>query len=195
MRKLLIALVLILLTIFSYGQMTFNTIPLGGLYSNFKIELQKKGFAYHSDKVKEAENTFSYTGKFIDKDVDLRVLVTPTTKTVWKIEVDLPASKSWTDIKSEYIDLQKKMTQKYGGAFSGHASFSAPYIEGDGNELLAISQNKCNYDYYWKTENGFIMIRIISHGEGTALINVSYEDKNASATNKVEKDKIIMDGL
>lgn len=195
MRTLLIILLLLLFTTFGQGQMIFNTIPLGGLYANFKIELQKKGFTYHSDKAKEAENIFSYSGKFIDKDVDLRVFVTPTTKTVWRIEVDLPSLQSWTDLKTEYTDLQKKMTQKYGGAFSGHASFLSPYSEGDGKELLAVAQNKCNYDYYWKTDNGSIMIKIISHAEGTALINVSYEDKNASATNKSEKDKIIMDGL
>jgi hypothetical protein len=195
MRKLAIILALIFLTIFSFGQMMFNNIPLGGPHYNFKLELQKKGFTYDSDKVKEAENIFSYTGKFIDKDVDLRVLVTPSTRTVWKVNAELPESNSWAGLKSEFIDLSKKLTQKYGHYYQGKAEFLQPYNEGDGNELLAIYQEKCIYFNYWKTENGFIGISIISHREGTALINISYEDKEASAINTAEKDKIIIDGL
>jgi hypothetical protein len=195
MRKLVIVSVLIFLTIFGFGQMMFNNIQLGGPYYNFKLELQKKGFDYHSDSEKEAENIFSYTGKFIDKDVELGVMVTPKTKIVWKVNVELPVSNTWTSLKSDFFDLQKKMTQKYGSAYNGHAIFLAPSYEGDGNELLAIFQDKCSYDSYWKTENGFIVIKIISHAEGTALINISYEDKKASAINTAEKDKIIMDGL
>jgi hypothetical protein len=195
MRKLVIVMGLIFLTSFGFGQMTFNNIPLGGPYYNFKLELQKKGFNYHSNSEKEAENIFSYTGKFIDKDVDLGVLVTPKTKIVWKVNVELPGSNSWADIKSEFFDLCNKIIQKYGNATQIHQSFSSPYFEGDGNELLAIYKEKCIYVYYWKTENGLIVIKIVSHLEGTALINISYEDKNASAINTAEKDKIIMDGL
>lgn len=195
MRKLVIVSLLIFLTIFGYGQMTFNNIPLGGPYYNFKLELQKKGFDYHSDSEKEADNIFSYTGNFIGKDADLGVMVTPKTKIVWKVNVELPASNSWADLKSEFFDLGIKMNQKYGPSFNMLTFFEKPYIEGDGNELLAVYQNKCTYVYNWKTENGSIGIKIISHMEGTALINISYEDKKASAVNTAEKDKIITDGL
>ena len=195
MRKLVIILVLIFLKIFSFGQITFNNIPLGGPYYNFKLELQKKGFTYHSNNEKEAGNIFSYSGKFIDQDVDIQVMVTPITKMVWKVNIELHASNSWTDIKSEFLDLYKKMTQKYGRAANATTFFLKPYSEGDGNELLAVYQDKCTYVSNWNTENGFIGLKIISHGEGTALINISYEDKNASAINSAEKDKIIMDGL
>jgi hypothetical protein len=195
MRKLVIILVLIFLNIFSFGQMTFNGIPLGGPYHNFKLELQKKEFTYRFNTTKEAENIYSYTGKYIEKDVDLEVMVTPTTKTVWKVSIDLPAFNSWRDIKTEFNDLEKKMTLKYGPGYYGHITFLTPYIEGDGNELLAIAQNKCTYEYCWKNNNGTIIMKMVGHGEGAALINITYEDKNASDVNKAENDKIIMDGL
>ena len=114
MRKFLSVLALIFLTTFSYGQMIFNGIQLGVSYHNFKLELQKKGFTYQHNIEKESENTFTYTGKFIDKDVDLGVLVTPKSKIVWKVIVDLPESNSWESIKSEFFDLCEKMSQKYG---------------------------------------------------------------------------------
>jgi len=195
MRKLVIILVLNYLTIVSFGQMIFNTIPMGGPYYNFKLELKKKGFTFRSDKVKEAENIYSYTGKFIDKEVDLKVSVSPTAKIVWKVDVEFPESSSWDTIRNEFLDLGKKMTQKYGNTLDRHAFFSSPYYDGGGNELLAIYQNKCTYDYNWHIENGSISLKIISHKQGTALINIWYEDKDASATNTAEKDKIIMDGL
>jgi hypothetical protein len=195
MRKLVIVLLLIFLTFFSFGQITFNNIKLGGPYYNFKLELQKKGFIYHSNNEKEAANIFSYSGEFIDKDVDIEVLVTPTTKMVWKVNIELPESNSWASIKSDFFDLAKKMNQKYGTPISIDEYFSKPYYDGDGNELLAFYQDKCTYVHKWKTENGFIGIKIISSGQGTARINISYEDKNAGAVNSAEKDKIIMDGL
>jgi hypothetical protein len=87
------------------------------------------------------------------------------------------------------------MTQKYGHTTDVMNSFAYPYYEGDGNELLAAFQDKCRYFSNWKTENGVIGIKITSDEQGTAFINISYEDKNASAINSAEKDKIIMDGL
>jgi len=87
------------------------------------------------------------------------------------------------------------MSQKYGLPYQRKTVFSKPYADGDGNELLAIFQDKFAYFYIWKTENGSLGIEINSHLEGTALINIRYEDKNASSTNTSEKEKIFMDGL
>jgi hypothetical protein len=175
--------------------MIFNTIPLGQPYHNFKLELQKKGFTYQFNSEKEADNTFSYSGKFIDKEVHLEVMATPKTKTVWKVNVELPESKSWTETKTEFFDLCNKLTSKYGAAYQKKTVFANPNNAGDGNELQAIFQNKCTYFYNWKTENGLIVIKVSSHTEGSALIIISYEDKNAAAINATEKDKTIMDGL
>ena len=195
MKKLAIALVFIFLTGCSFGQMMFNNIRLGVPYHNFKLELQKKGFDYRPDSERESENIFSYTGKFIEKDVELRVMVTPKTKTVWRVNVELPESVTWADLKRDFFDLVEKLSQKYGLALQKKAFFSKPYSDGDGNELLAIFQKKCKYVYSWKPENGIIGIEIISYKEGTALINIWYEDKNASALYSAEKNQVIQDGL
>ena len=195
MRKFIILLGLIFLTELSIGQMVFNNMEMGVPYHNFRLDLIKKGYIFRSDPVKEAENTFSYSGKFINKDANIEVMVTPNTKIVWKVSVELPESNSWDGLKSEFFDLCKKMTQKYGRASKFLTSFLKPYAEGDGNELQAIYNGKCTYFYNWKTENGLIGIAIISHKEEAALINIWYEDKDASATNSEEKNKVIMDGL
>jgi hypothetical protein len=195
MRKFIAVTVLVLLTILGNGQMMFNNIQLGVPYHNFKLELQKKGFTYQYNIEKEAENVFSYTGKFIDKDVNLGVLVTPKSKTVWKVMVELPGSDSWNIIKSEFFDLCEKMSKKYGLPYQRKTTFSKPYADGDGNELQAVFQDKCAYFYIWKTENGSVGIDLNSYVEGTALINIWYEDKNASTINSSENNKILMDGL
>jgi hypothetical protein len=195
MRKPIILIVLMHAVTCGFGQMTFNNIELGVPHQSFKIKLQEKDFKYRYNPESETENIYSYTGKFIGKDVNLKVLVTPTTKIVWKVNAELPESNSWDTLKTEFLDLCKKMSQKYGYPAKTRAVFTSPYSEGDGNELLAISQGKCTYFYNWKTENGFIVIEIISYEQGKALINISYEDKNAKAIYSEEKDKIILDGL
>jgi hypothetical protein len=194
MKKLIILLQLMFMTIFGFSQMMFSDIELGLSYQEFKVKLQEKGFIYHYTYL-ETKNIFSYRGKFIGKDVGVGVKVTPTTKIVWRVDVELPELISWDTTKSEFFDLCKKLTQKYGPPNKKLTSFSEPYYEGDGNELLAICQDKCTYVYNWKTINGFVGIEIISHRQGTALMNIWYEDKKASAANSAEKDKIIINGL
>jgi hypothetical protein len=179
----------------SAGQMMFNNIQLGVSQQSFKIKLQEKDYKYRYNPEKEADGVYSYTGEFIGKDVDLKVLVTPTTKTVWKVDAELPETASWDSLKIEYFDLCKKLTQKYGASAKSRAIFTSPYADGDGKELLAVYEDKCTYFANWKTENGLITIEITSKQQGTALIVISYEDKNAKALYTSEKDKIILDGL
>jgi hypothetical protein len=193
MKKLVIVLLLIFLTIISFSQLTFNNIPLGTSYQDFKIKLQEKGFIFHP--VEGDDNSYYYTGEFIGKDAEIMVLITPKTKIVWKVAVYLPELSNWNRVKSEFLYLCEKMEEKYGSPTDKFTFFSDPYYEGDGYELQAIYKEKCHYGSFWGNDNGDIFIHLMSFKYETAQITIYYEDKKATAIYLSEKDQIIKDGL
>jgi hypothetical protein len=128
-----------------YGQ-EFLGIKVGGKLSEVVAKFKLKGF-----KVTSPDNLNPIlTGKAGVSNVEVIIFSSPITKTVFKISVYLPKQNDWESIKSEYEDYLKTLTAKYGTPTSSFNFFSSPYKEGEGDEMNAITMEKCHYSAYWE---------------------------------------------
>lgn len=128
-----------------YGQ-EFLGIKVGGKLSEVVAKFKLKGF-----KVTTPDNLNPIlTGKAGVSNVEIIILSSPISKTVYKFSVYLPKQNDWESIKSEYEDYLKTLTTKYGIPTSSFNFFSSPYKEGEGDEMNAIAMEKCHYAAYWE---------------------------------------------
>ena len=81
--------------------------------------------------------------------LELFAFFSPITKLTWKLVVYLPEQTSWYDLKSQYTQYLDLLIVKYGEPSNNYGFFSNPYAEGDGNEMAAISLEKCTYTASW----------------------------------------------
>lgn len=112
--------------------------------------------------------------------IDIAIVCTPKSKTVWKFSVRLPEKTSWSSLKSEYEQYLDILINKYGEPQKKYNFFSSPYKEGDGYEMTALSVEKCFFSAYW-TDNTGVSIKISKFKQ----VNISYEN----ATNSLLDDK------
>lgn len=164
----------------------FYGIKIDGTYENFDRELKNKGFHF-LEKV-ENSNVYIYKGVFLSQSVELFVVVTPTTKLVWKVSVYFPEysrSASWIEIKGDFISLKEQLTTKYGTPTDDFKFFSSPYNEGDGYEMTAVKIGKCSYFTAWSNNVKAVTLQIGEHS-----LKLSYENSINAAKAKEEKQKI-----
>ena len=100
--------------------------------------------------------------------------------------VIFPTKNSWHSLKKEYLFLKESYTAKYGVPDSCEY-FSAPYADGDGFEMAAISAGRCNYYSLFETAQGRIMLGIDDDGS----VGVVYEDKINSDLMLREKQSVV----
>jgi hypothetical protein len=128
-----------------YGQ-EFLGIKVDGKLSEVVAKFKLKGF-----KVTSPDNLSpTLVGKAGISKVEVIILSTPITKTVYKIAVYLPKQNEWESIKSEYEDYLRTLTAKYGTPNNSFNFFGSPYKEGEGDEMNAITMEKCFYSAYWE---------------------------------------------
>jgi hypothetical protein len=145
MKNLSIFFALCLCSFFSYSQSVFG-VQVDGYKSSVVNKFKAKGF-----KISIAPSaTVTTLNGYVD-EVEYEVLVcnTPITKKVWKIVVYLPKQDDWYSLKSTYIKFYELFLKKYGEPTSSYSSFSSPYEEGDGYEMTAVAEEKCNYTAFW----------------------------------------------
>lgn len=119
------------------------------------------------------------------------VVASKKTKIVWKFVVWLPETSSWSSSKSEFLKYKKIFTNKYGEPESDYSFFSTPYEEGDGNEMLALKNDKCTYSCFFEDEVGnTLLIELVSIKYGEAQVVLHYQNKIASKLNKEEVSEI-----
>ena len=160
----------------------------------FSTELIQKG--YSLSYVKEDSSACILNGTFAGKDdCSIFVLGTPKSKTVWKVSILFPETKSWYSVKNSYMTLVESYKKKYGSPQKHFEFFSSPYKEGDGYEISAISLEKCHYVSMFEKDNVTIVIKIDKGDVRAACINVSYEDKINLELMKKEKSEIVDDDI
>lgn len=127
-----------------YGQ-EFLGIKVDGKLSEVVAKFKLKGF-----KITSPDNLSpTLVGKAGVSKVEVIILSSPITKTVFKIAVYLPKQNEWESIKSEYEDYLRTLTAKYGTPNNSFNFFGSPYKEGEGDEMNAITMEKCFYSAYW----------------------------------------------
>lgn len=192
MKKILILLFSFVITLVSFAQNSqhfkFNGIPIDGNISNFVSKMNKKGFIledYHEKSVA------IMSGKFCGEDVNLFIIASEKSKTVWKVVVDYNNKGSWSTLKSDYSELKELFTKKYGYPEKSFNFFERPYYDGDGYELQALRLEKCHYVSFYNLSDGYISLKISQFGN----IQIAYEDKINSEIRSEENENIILNDI
>lgn len=185
MKKIILSFAIILASVVSFGQETehlkFMGIPIDGTLTEFTQKLVQKGFV-------KSKNEQILTGKFAQEDVDVLIGLTPKSEKVYTCLVDFGEYTSWNLLKNEYIRFRESLIKKYGTPINDVHYFSFPYDEGDGCEMLAVKEDKCNYGCFW---NNGIGILILSSGQ----VCISYCDPINEKLNNIEEDALINEDL
>lgn len=173
MKKIYSLFLVLFIANYIYSQdshIEFKGISLDGSLSSFVEKMEKNGFTLQKSP---REHVALMKGLFTGKWVEVLILSSPKTKTVWKVSVYYSKQESWTSLKSDYNEMVELFTKKYGEPKDHFEFFSSPYYEGDGYELQALRKEKCNYISFWTLDKGGIIVDINQYGQ----IQVRYEDK------------------
>lgn len=161
--------------------MKFMGIPIDGTLTSFGTKLSEKGFVKKSVE----GNIHIFKGQFTGKNVDVLVLGSEKTLTVWKVVVWFEKEKSWSSIKSMFEDYKEMFNGKYGVPSNDFHFFSKPYYEGDGYEMQALRMDKCTYSTFWDTLQGIINLSMKEGG----FLSIGYEDKLNTEIREKEKQE------
>ena len=169
MKKLLF-LISFIITLNAMAQnehFTFRGMPIDGPCTDFSKELTKMGY------ISPTSNTAYLEGKFIGKSCNLIILESEYTKKIYAIAINFYPVSNWDSLKNDFDEIVDMYNEKYGEPVKKIMSFSSPYNEGDGYEMLAIRKDKCCYFVNWETDNGEIFISISKD----CYISIFYTDK------------------
>ena len=184
------ALTLFILTVAILAKaqhLEFKGLPMCGSVSSFAQKLEVQGYKIVYNK----GFNYALSGQFTGKDVNVLLLGSVKTGEIWKVAVMFDKSITWSDILNDYSSYVDLYTKKYGFPSDHFEFFEEPYRKGDGFELQALRNGKCNYVSFFKTDKGTIVVEM-SRDE---RLRLSYEDKiNAELQNK-EKEARNMDDI
>ena len=156
MKKVFFILIATIIAIAANAQshLQFMGIDIDGNCSSFVQKLSAKGFTL---KKNIETGGAIMNGTFTGKDVEVYILVTPISKKVKSVSVYYPKDNSCSSIKYDYFKLKDSFKQKY-QLENEFEFFSDPYYEGDGYEMQAVRNDKCNYVSFFKTDLGGILL-------------------------------------
>lgn len=181
----IIALLFFTLNSFSSNHIKFMGIEVNKPIKVFKDSLYTKGFK----TIKIDRSTYRLYGKFANEIVTLEIIPMPKTQNVCKVIVLFPKKHTWSQLRTDYFRKKELYLEKY-SIDSDYEFFSAPYEEGDGYELRAVSNDKCKYVTFFKAEGGHISVEINKDSQ----IKITYEDEeNINLAQKELKENALDD--
>ena len=194
MRKIVNLMVCLCVSLWAFAQdvdsvkhLEFKGIPIDGSLNEFVSKLEAKGFT----KTETMGTIAQLKGEFAGENVNVYVVGSEKTKTVWKVAVFFPEKSSWRSLKRDYFDYKELFTKKYGKPKNDFEFFSDPYYEGDGYELQALRLDKCSYCSFYNTREGSIMLEI----DSSKCISVGYEDATNVKIKSREEEENVMDDI
>lgn len=161
MKRLIVFVILMMgLSYLSHTQELMG-IRVGGNKNKFIRGMKSKEFMVEKDYV---GLSMAIMGGTIDgNSVDIHIYYTPISKLVTGVEVHFPEEETWGEVKNMYGRYKEILINKYGNPTSDFNTFYSPYKEGDGNEMRAISVDRCGYYTRFDLTNGFSIIMRINH--------------------------------
>jgi hypothetical protein len=168
------------------SHMTFKGVPICGHIDTVRQKLESMGYTFNG----YLDNAVLLNGEFAGKSgCEIYILGSVGTQQAWKIIVYFPEHKSWHSLKDEYFQYKEIFTNKYGKPES-FEYFEHPYEDGDGYELTALYNEKCSFQSFFKTENGYITIAM----KTSNCIAIDYEDNTgAEIATKERESKVNLD--
>ncbi|MGN0222652.1 MAG: hypothetical protein ACI4AM_01360, partial [Muribaculaceae bacterium] len=170
-RFLLLTSVLICATVLAVAQHpTFMGVSMNQSASNIANQLaSRNGWTI----VDSDEDTYELMGTYLDiPNCDIFIFNNNQVNRCYAISVYFPEQSTWNTLKNRYRDVVRKVKAQASDYTTTDESseFIAPYAEGDGDEMLAVTAEKCNYrTVMWRGDNAKILIYI--HKKKKVLIH------------------------
>ncbi len=180
MKNIIVTTMVVVLTTTALLGQEFLGVKVDGKKETVIAAFKSKGFAPSGEM---SDNVVTMKGVAAGKNIEINIVSTPLTKTVWKFSVYLPKQSNWYSLKAQYEEYLKLLTEKYGEPTNMYNFFSSPYEEGDGYEMTAVYAEKCHYAAFWK--QGYA-INISQWKQ----VNIVYENDVNSDLNRKEKDQV-----
>ena len=175
------------LSSFAQEHLDFRGVPIDGHLDDFVSKMETMGYTV---KQREGEIVIM-TGQFTNRDVELWIVSSSQTKTVWKVIIDFSKSSSWSSLESSYFEYKDLYIKKYGSTKNSYEFFSKPYYKGDGYELQALRKDKCTYATFFKTANGTSAVKLTKFEN----LQIGYEDKINADKSSQEKTASALDEI
>ena len=180
MKKTLIILIFALTTTFAFAQtnssdhLSFKGVPIDGTLNEYVAKMKQSGFTMLGTE----NGVVMLNGDFASyKGCIIGVSTTKGKDLVSKITVIFPALESWSSLASNYFNLKKMLTEKYGEPSESVEKFDV-YGEpkDDGSKFMYVQLDKCKYYSIFGTEKGNIELQIKGNHSSSFVI-LSYFDK------------------
>jgi hypothetical protein len=141
----------------------------------------------------QSNKTKDYTtlkGKIANEEVLLTIYPTITSRKCRKIMALYTSPDSWDEAVSLYEQKCEIITNKYGSPVFINETFYDPYYLGDGYEIQALGNDKCEYLRIWEKIVGYPNVTIGVEIGNAGMVMVAYEINTNMELHKIELDKI-----
>ena len=137
---------------------------------------------------KESQYT-SLKGKILGEEVSLTIYSTITSRKVRKIVLFYLSASTWDGAVSLYNQKVNAITSKYGNTNVVYEEFYDPYYLGDGYELQALDNDKCQWIRIWSDMALYPNLTIAVEISKSAMVLVTYEIISNMALHRDELEK------
>lgn len=140
---------------FSQAPMTFKGYELNCTAKELSTKLVKQGF----ELVDVVLDMYNLKGTFAGENSRIMIMGDSDSKLVTNIMVHFDKVDDWNMLRNKYMLFKADLAKKYGEGESTE-KFTEPYRDGDGNELEALSSEKCTYNTRFTAQNGKVVLTI-----------------------------------
>ena len=172
MKKLLLSLALILALAMPAAaeHARFLGIEIDGSQEQFKQQLLRVG-GIRCIESRCDDDGYVYSGSYAGYD-NCAFYVLEGAGKVFAVVVYLPEASSWRQIKRQFTQMCNEYASNSNfNRTSYSTSFESPYAEGDGDEMLAVANQKCNYKAAYSSTLSTVIISISKYKQVKILIS------------------------
>ena len=180
MKAIITSIVLTLLTIVSSGQsqikehLIFKGIAIDGTLNSFVSKLKQSGLTLKESKESVAILEGDFAGY---KDCIIGVSSLKGKDLVHKVVVFFPYRTTWSALSTNYYNLRKLLSEKYGEPTIVTEQFSEKDFALDDNmKMLQVQFDNCKYKAVWSLEKGEIQLLIDHSDSRECFVTLVYFD-------------------
>lgn len=178
MKRILAIFSAIFISTILLGQnehLRFKGVEINGNFKTFSQELVKKGFVIQES----TDYGVLLRGEFMGHPTVL-TMVYPDSKTQKVISVGafLETRDNWQSMLSTFENVVETYKKKYGEPDKYVTEFTEDTFDSDSWKKLYVSEDKCDYNAIWNTEEGGISIQIqyMTRKYGVLILYVDHQN-------------------
>ena len=175
----------------STEHLSFKGVPIDGKLDEYVSKMKQNGFTH----LQTEDGTAYLNGDFAGyKDCYVGVSTLKQNDLVYKIAVVFKEKDTWSKLSTNYFDLKKMLTEKYGEPSDVVEKFDVPSYSqprDDQDRMIKVKYDNCKYYSVWQTDKGEIQLSIDHSDVTSCFVKLTYLDKiNAAIVNAKAKDDL-----